>query len=148
MRLAVSAIIVRDEQILLVEFDDPGVGLHYNLPGGGVEPNEALHAAMRREMREECAVDVAVGPLLLWWECLPGQTPYWTPRHHLRLYFECTLLPNNEPRLPAQPDPYQTAVRWVPLAELPTLRLLPDIAAIILETLQSPSRGARWAGLF
>lgn len=48
IRVGVNAAIVRDQAILLVEFDDAQSGLHYNLPGGGVHAGETLHAALRR----------------------------------------------------------------------------------------------------
>lgn len=36
----------------------------WDLPGGGVHPGETLSEALVREMREECALDVAVRELL------------------------------------------------------------------------------------
>ena len=36
IRVRASALIIQNDAILLVEFDDEN-GLHYNLPGGGVE---------------------------------------------------------------------------------------------------------------
>lgn len=63
IRIRASAAIVRDGRILLIECDDPTLGLHYNLPGGGVEPGEAMHDAVRREVWEETTAlpDLFVG---------------------------------------------------------------------------------------
>ena len=55
IRVSTKALILRDNAILLVEYDDES-GLHYNMPGGGVEPDETLEEALKREMQEEtCA---------------------------------------------------------------------------------------------
>ena len=43
--------------------DQARAGL-WELPGGKVEPGEEDHTALRRELREELACDVSVGPLL------------------------------------------------------------------------------------
>ncbi|MCA9912487.1 MAG: NUDIX domain-containing protein, partial [Anaerolineae bacterium] len=73
IRLNVAAVIVRHDALLLVEFDDE-TGLHYNLPGGGVEEGETLHQALRREVREETHAELAeIGRLLLAWEYVPQQ---------------------------------------------------------------------------
>ncbi len=61
IRLGASAVIVRDNKLLLVKFDDADVGVHYNLPGGGVEDNELLEDAVRREVLEETCMQVDVG---------------------------------------------------------------------------------------
>lgn len=55
-RLRPTAAIIRDGAILLIQDDDPdSIGLHTNLPGGGLEPGEALHDGLRREMRISAA---------------------------------------------------------------------------------------------
>lgn len=38
--------------------------LVWDLPGGRVEANETLPEALRREMLEECALEVEIGPML------------------------------------------------------------------------------------
>ena len=71
-RIGVSAVIVRDDAILLVAFDDQ-LGYHFNLPGGGVELGESLHEALHREVREETNAAVEIGRLLLVGEYMPMQ---------------------------------------------------------------------------
>ena len=72
IRLGASAVIGRDNQFLLVKFDDEIVGVHYNLPGGGVEDDELLEDAVRREVREETCMEVNVGRMLFVFEYVPN----------------------------------------------------------------------------
>ena len=65
VRLRPSAAIIRDGAILLIEDDEPGFGIHYNLPGGGLEDSESLHEGVVRELREEADAEIEVGPLIL-----------------------------------------------------------------------------------
>ena len=56
--LAVSAAIIRDSKVLIVRrAREPASGL-YTLPGGGVEVGETLFEAVKREVREETALEV------------------------------------------------------------------------------------------
>ncbi len=61
IRVRACALIIENNSILLVEFDDES-GLHYNLPAGGAEPGESIIEAVKREVREEANVEVEVGP--------------------------------------------------------------------------------------
>ncbi len=66
-RLTVVAAVIRDSagRILLARRpDDRHMGGLWEFPGGKVEPGEGLEAALRRELREELAVEIEVGPLL------------------------------------------------------------------------------------
>lgn len=139
IRVGAAGVIVRNGALLLVEFDDAS-GLHYNLPGGGLEPGETLREAAAREVREEVNADVDVGRLLLTWEYAPKRVnaKYGT-QAKVVFAFECHLRAGQEPSLPARPDPNQTGVRWVPFEHLPTVALLPDVAAELVDAL---TRGA------
>jgi 8-oxo-dGTP pyrophosphatase MutT (NUDIX family) len=143
IRTSVSAVIVRDRQILLSAFDD-STGLHYNYPGGGIEPGESASDAVRREVLEETgAIVTQVGRLLLAWEYVPARDgERYGPVPKLGLMFECAIADFDEPLTPTQPDEHQTGVRWAPLDELPTLPVLPNIARPLLNVLQAHHAGA------
>ena len=65
IRLAVDAVVERQGNLLLVEYEDAQFGRHFGLPGGGVEPGEAIRPALIREVLEETGVAITVGRLLL-----------------------------------------------------------------------------------
>lgn len=138
IRVAVDGVVIHQNTILLVEYDDAQLGRHFGLPGGGVEPGELLHAAVQREVREETGVSVSVGPLLLVHEYHPGQHPgHYTEEHELRLVFQCTVSDDMLVE-PSVPDPAQVGVHWVPLAAVADTPLEPRLGPL-LRTLLAPA---------
>jgi 8-oxo-dGTP diphosphatase len=133
IRVRASALIVRDDAVMVVEFDDE-TGLHYNLPAGGVEAGESVGQAVKREAKEEASVDVEVGRLTFVYEYQPALNAFEYGRiHTLDFIFECKLAHNACPKMPERPDPHQTAVKWVNLAELASVNLLPKIGTYIIQ---------------
>ncbi|MBH0172431.1 NUDIX domain-containing protein [Fictibacillus phosphorivorans] len=133
IRVRAGALIIENDAILLIEFHDEN-GLHYNLPSGGVEANESVKEAAKREAREEASIDVDVGPLAFTYEYAPHLTKnrYGTI-HSLGMMFECNRVGDSEPRLPDKPDPYQTGVKWIPLEDLEHIILYPRVQNHIKE---------------
>jgi 8-oxo-dGTP diphosphatase len=132
IRVGARAIIIEQDSILLVECED-ATGLHYNLPGGGVEAGESIVGALRREVREEASAEIEVGSLLFVIEYEPNRNAGWagsTPV--LSLIFDCQLSKNAQPALPEKPDAYQTGVKWIKLTELESVELLPHISDRII----------------
>ena len=137
IRVAVDGVVIHHNAILLVEYDDAQLGRHFGLPGGGVEPDELLHDAVRRELREETGVSVEVGPLLLVHEYHPGQHPGdYTEEHELRLVFQCTARDDIVVE-PTVPDPAQISVQWLPLAALPDIPFEPRLGPRLRKLLAS-----------
>lgn len=136
---------MRNEEILLVAYDD-ATGLHYNYPGGGVEPGEGVLEALRREVREETgAIVTHVGQLLLVWEYVPAR--YGAKYGNLQkvgLVFECAIAGFDGPLVPAQPTAHQAGVLWAPLGQLTALPVLPNIAGPLLAALHAPQSGAQF----
>jgi len=64
IRQAVRAVVLDpDDRVLLVRFEFPNSGTKWALPGGGIEPLETDHDALRRELTEEVgAPSVHIGP--------------------------------------------------------------------------------------
>ncbi|MDQ0229917.1 ADP-ribose pyrophosphatase YjhB (NUDIX family) [Metabacillus malikii] len=132
MRVKGCAVILKDQSILLVEFHDEN-GLHYNLPGGGVEPGETIMEAVVREAKEEASIDIEVGELAFIYEYAPHRNNHkYGKTHSLSLMFECKIINGTTPELPQKPDLHQTDVKWIPLAKLNDVILYPNIKEQLL----------------
>lgn len=143
VRIRCTGLIVKKDAVLLVEYDDNGV--HYNLPGGGLEPGETIVEGVAREIREETTAEVEVGRLALVYEMAPHKQSGDYGRdekHGLHLIFECALKEGSEPKLPPLPDPHQSAVKWVPVTELDSVLLIPNIAPQLISYLTGDNRDA------
>ena len=135
IRLRAGALIIQNGAVLLVEYqNDNGSGVHYNLPGGGVEPGETLAEAVIREVREETSADVEVGPVAFVYEYQPAKTNYlYGDVHSVAITFACTIKDGGVPAMPAHPDPQQTHVKWIPVPELESIQLYPEITRDIMD---------------
>lgn len=138
IRIGANAIVLRDDSVLLIEFDNED-GLHYNFPGGGIEPDETVEEGLKREVQEEACAQIELGMPLVIREYEPKRNAEeFGPTHKVGIYFICSLVAGSEPEMPEKPDPGQTAVKWIPLKELPTVQLLPRITDWILAYSQDP----------
>ena len=116
------ALIVRQGKLLLAQRANSGL---WEMPGGKAEPGETLKACLARELSEELAITVQVGPCLATQE---GPTPEGRP---MRLHaFACRL--NGQ-----SPQPLEhRALAWREPSRALDLRLCPTDRAL-LERLKS-----------
>ncbi len=87
-KIAVSAFIVNQNKILLLKRSDdesflPG---KWEVPGGGVDVGETIEQGVRREVKEEAGIDVAVKDLFGYFEFVDGKG-----RHTANLNFLCVM---------------------------------------------------------
>jgi ADP-ribose pyrophosphatase YjhB (NUDIX family) len=141
-QLRVAAIITRQDQLLLVEHRKRGQR-YWVLPGGRLEGDETLDAALRRELQEELRLDARVGRLVIVCESLAPD------RHVVNLIFQAEIGESVEPQLDAR-DPVLAGWQWVSVDQLPRLDFRPPIAdavrAVIAERVPGPVRvlGDTW----
>ena len=113
--VAVGAVVVRDDRLLVVRRGHgPGAG-EWSVPGGRVEGGETLHEAVVREVWEETGLEVVVERFLGWVERLGGE-------HHFVILDFCAGLLEAEAVAVAGDDAAEVA--WVPLHELSEIRLV------------------------
>ncbi len=122
-RLAVGAVVVADEELLMVRRGHgPGAGT-WSIPGGHVEVGETLAEAVVRELAEETGLDGLCGPFLGWAELIGDHG------HVVVMDFEVVVVAGGEPT--AGGDAAEAA--WVPLWQVSELRLVDGLAEFLAE---------------
>lgn len=116
-RLAVLAIVAREDQVLLVQRRNPPDAGKWGFPGGKVDFGEAVFAAAERELLEETGVTARATQIL-------GTHELILPEFH---YFMVGVLCRYETGTPVAADDAMSA-RWVGLEELDQLALSADVA--------------------
>ena len=125
-RLAVRAIILRDDRLLLVNAWKGRTHL-WCAPGGGVEIHASLPDNLRREVWEETGLTVSVGAPCLVNEFHDPASPF----HQIDIYFRCTLTGGDPDGPWTDPEGIVTHRRWVSRAKMATLTVKPDSLAAV-----------------
>ena len=121
-QLAVGAVAVVDDQLLLVRRGHgPGAG-RWSIPGGRVETDEPVAAAVIREVGEETGLDVVVDDLLGWAERFDEG------HHFVILDFAVTVLDTD---ITPRPGDDAAEAAWVPLADLGDYQLVDGLTEFL-----------------
>jgi len=131
-----AGVCVSEGRLLLVNHEKHERS-YWVLPGGHVKPGERLDEALRREFQEEVALDISVGPLVLVHDFLTDT------RHVVNHVFR---VETESAELNVTPQDALKDARWVPLAELDAIDLLPPIAEHIRRVLTHPEAGPVYLG--
>lgn len=112
VRVRAGAIVIRDDRMLLIEFDDEGEPF-YEIPGGGVEEGETPRAAVLRELWEETRLEGTVTREV---------AHVWKDRRREHYFL---LDAQGEVGALADLDTNGGVPRWVPVERLPTTPVWP-----------------------
>jgi ADP-ribose pyrophosphatase YjhB (NUDIX family) len=125
IRNSVKGIIIKDQKILLTINKD-SEGIFYLLPGGGQHFNETIHQALIRECLEETGYTIKPERLIFIRDYIGKNHRFKDDVHQIEMMFRCQIV--GELKLKAQAfDSYQVGMRWIPLANLKSIRLYPNI---------------------
>jgi ADP-ribose pyrophosphatase YjhB (NUDIX family)/ribosomal protein S18 acetylase RimI-like enzyme len=132
------AVLDPEGSVFMFRYDNVEVGVHWALPGGGLEADETPEEGALRELREETGwTDLELGPLLCTWE--HDFTHSGTPvRQHEHIYV--TRGPHRDPTGPGLPAAHAAdgilTGQWWPRADLakaPEPLWPPDLARLLDE---------------
>jgi mutator protein MutT len=124
--VAVGAVIIDSERVLLIRrANQPSKG-EWSLPGGAVEVGESLEAALAREVREETSLDVTVGPVLEVLDRIRRDEVDRVEYHYVIVDYLC-----HPHGVAAACGSDADEVRWAALDDLASFHLTPTVLAVI-----------------
>jgi 8-oxo-dGTP diphosphatase len=139
-RLAAYAVIVDEQERLLLALWNEGGERRWTLPGGGVELSESVEEAAVREVREETGYDVRLGALLaVDTYVLPGSRRHsgsGRPLKAVRVVFAAEIVGGE---LTHEVEGSTDEARWVPLTEVSSLPRV-SLVDLALRLLGRPTR--------
>jgi 8-oxo-dGTP diphosphatase len=127
--VAVGAVAVRDDAMLLVRRGRGPAAGEWSVPGGRVEAGETVHAAVVREVFEETGLEAVVERFLGWVERIGDDY------HFVILDFLVTML---EPARPPVAGDDAVEAAWVALHDLSELRLVDGLYDFLVDVAVLP----------
>lgn len=124
--VAVGAVVLRGEQVLLVQRAEPPNAGWWSIPGGSVELGETLRAAAEREVREECDIEVQAGPVINVTELILPDAEGRVQYHYVLIDLLASYV-----RGEARPSSDAADVCWVSRDDLVGLSIVPRLRPLL-----------------
>jgi 8-oxo-dGTP diphosphatase len=131
--VAVGAVILDEDRVLLIQRGQEPLKGEWSLPGGAVEIGETLEAALAREVREETSLDVVVGPVVEVFDSIRRDAGGRPEYHYVIVDYACRVR-DGTPTAPARGTD-AADVCWVPVGELERYRVTGTAIAVIRKAL-------------
>jgi 8-oxo-dGTP diphosphatase len=129
IRVRVAALIIKDEEILLVKHRKDS-SEYWLLPGGGLEPGETLEEALERELLEETSLKIKTNKLLFISDSISPRNE----KHIVQIIFKCDVETGN---LKVNPDHRLCDAKYISLDKLNDIALRPNIKQPLLDYLNN-----------
>ena len=133
--VAVGAVILDGDRVLLVRRGQEPLKGEWSLPGGAVECGETLDAALAREVREETCLDVVVGPAVEVFDSIRRDAEGRAEYHYIIIDYACRVRPGTSNVAACGSDAAE--VEWVAVADLERYRVTAVAIAVIRKALAS-----------
>jgi ADP-ribose pyrophosphatase YjhB (NUDIX family) len=128
--VGVGAVVVRDGRALIIKrAHEPRKG-EWSLPGGLLELGESLTDAVRREIKEETALDIEVGPIIETFDRVHRDDAGRIRYHFVIIDFVCWPTGGD-----ATPGSDAEAVAWVTEADIGDYKVNAHAKAVIVRGL-------------
>ena len=129
--VAVGAVILDHDRVLLVKRGHEPLKGAWSLPGGVVEIGETLDAALAREVFEETGLPVDVGPVIEVLERVQHDAEGRVEFHYVIIDYLCRARATQIAHGSDADD-----ARWIPITDLAEHGVNPKAIAVILKALE------------
>lgn len=119
--VAIGAVVVRDDALLMVRRGHGPAAGAWSVPGGRIERGETAAEAVVRELLEETGLVGVCGPLIGWAELISDEA------HFVVLNFEVVILDDGDPVAGSD----AAEAMWIPVVELDTYRLVAGLGEFL-----------------
>lgn len=138
MRCRPALVILENNHLLVMKYQY-GTQFIYNLPGGNTDPGESFPETVARECLEELGIDVEVGPLMLMGEIAASEKRDTS----LHILFSGEIL-GGIPVLQPQETTAMEVV-WLPVSQLHEVHMYPNVGLAIQDLIYTQTQG-RYVG--
>jgi ADP-ribose pyrophosphatase YjhB (NUDIX family) len=132
--VAVGAVILDGDHVLLIQRGQEPLKGEWSLPGGVVELGETLEAALLREVREETSLDVTAGEVVEVLDSIRRDAAGRPEYHYIIIDYACRLRGGAPAEAAHGTDAADT--RWVAIDELEPLGVTAAAIAVIRKARQ------------
>jgi len=130
--VGVGALVFKDDTVLLIRRGKPPLEGAWSLPGGRCRDNESLPDAVKREVGEECGIEIGVQDLLKLFEYIEQDENERVKYHYVVFDFRAGYIGGTLGHSSDASD-----ARWVPFRDLEEYELSDAVWEVVREAARS-----------